>query len=157
MPYPASVISFVLAEKAVRENYPVTQMKLQRMVYFAHGYHLAKYKKPLVNEVFQAWKFGPVLPSMYRTYVLYGPNPIFDTRKVEAGEKLLDLSQLDAKAQDAINTTWKFTHRLPASQLSAWAKKPDSPWAKTYLFDTESMPMDNQVISEYFSKMLKAS
>ncbi len=50
-------------------------MKLQKMVFFAHGYHLAKYGEPLIKDEFLAWKFGPVVLTIYDQYITFG-NPI---------------------------------------------------------------------------------
>ena len=38
----------------------ITPMKLLKLVYIAHGWHLAlsEGKKPLVNEASEAWKYG---------------------------------------------------------------------------------------------------
>ena len=79
MPYSASVIAYAFVQKGIEEGKFVTQMKLQKMVYFAHGYHLARYNEPLIREEFEAWKFGPVVPSIYQSYKLYGSDMIIDT------------------------------------------------------------------------------
>ncbi|WP_165852004.1 Panacea domain-containing protein [Mucilaginibacter terrenus] len=39
--YSASEIAAALVQKGIDSGAPVTQMKLQKMVYFAHGYNLA--------------------------------------------------------------------------------------------------------------------
>ena len=40
-------------------------MKVQKLVYFAHGWHLGITKKPLINEQVEAWPYGAVIPSLY--------------------------------------------------------------------------------------------
>lgn len=54
MAYAAALISFAFVKRGIMEGKPVTQMKVQKMVYFAHGYHLAKYGTPLITEGFEA-------------------------------------------------------------------------------------------------------
>lgn len=44
---------------------PMTAMKLQKLCYFAYGYHLAWEDAPLFPERFQAWANGPVVPELY--------------------------------------------------------------------------------------------
>lgn len=58
------------------ENKPITQMKMQKMLYFAHGWHLALLDKPMMNEVVQAWQYGPVFESVYHTFKYFGANLI---------------------------------------------------------------------------------
>ncbi len=41
-------------------------MKLQKLVYFAQGAHLAKYNSPLSMKHLQAWMYGPVIPEIYQ-------------------------------------------------------------------------------------------
>ena len=51
-------------------------MKLQKLAYFAHGWNLAIRNTPLINESVEAWKFGPVIPSLYHDVKGYGMEPI---------------------------------------------------------------------------------
>ena len=64
--YSSVLIAGQFVNLGVKENNPVTQMKLQKMVFFAHGLHLALNNgDPLIREKFLAWKFGPVVPTIY--------------------------------------------------------------------------------------------
>ena len=46
----------------------MTPMKLIKLVYIAHGWNLGLTGKPLVSEDAEAWKYGPVFPSLYNKY-----------------------------------------------------------------------------------------
>jgi uncharacterized phage-associated protein len=61
MPYPAAAIANEFIKVAKRNGVLLTPMKLQKLVYFAHGWYLALLGKPLINEPVEAWKFGPVI------------------------------------------------------------------------------------------------
>ncbi|MGN6477898.1 MAG: Panacea domain-containing protein, partial [Flavipsychrobacter sp.] len=63
--YPASVIAYAFVIKGIEEGNPVTQMKLQKLVYFANGIYLAQGYGPLIKESFQSWEYGPVVPEIY--------------------------------------------------------------------------------------------
>ncbi|MFH1766832.1 MAG: type II toxin-antitoxin system antitoxin SocA domain-containing protein [Patescibacteria group bacterium] len=54
----------------------VTNLKLQKMLYYAQAWHLANFSKPLFEEDFEAWVHGPVLPSLYQKYKVFGYAPI---------------------------------------------------------------------------------
>src|SRR6478672_9634684 len=126
MAYSASLIAYAFVKKGVETGKPVTQMKLQKMVYFAHGYHLAKYDEPLIEEDFEAWQFGPVAPSIYNEFKLYGSDPI---RMTETDKLLAELRTLSPDAQHAIHYTWEATKDISALKLSGWTHKKNSPWA----------------------------
>lgn len=44
----------------------MTNLKLQKLLYYAQGYHLAFFNQPLFDDDFVAWQYGPVVPSLYR-------------------------------------------------------------------------------------------
>ncbi len=46
----------------------ISNLKLQKLLYYAQGYHLGLYKKPLFDDDIEAWAHGPVVPSVYRKY-----------------------------------------------------------------------------------------
>lgn len=47
---------------------PMDEMKMHKLMYFANRESLIKYKSPLFNAVFEAWKFGPVLLDVRKEY-----------------------------------------------------------------------------------------
>lgn len=54
----------------------ISNLKLQKLVYYAQAWHLALYGSPLIEEDFQAWIHGPVLPALYTLYKSFGCQPI---------------------------------------------------------------------------------
>lgn len=55
---------------------PITNLKLQKLVYYAQGWHLGLFDKPLFDDRLEAWVHGPVQPSLYHRYKEYRWNPI---------------------------------------------------------------------------------
>src|ERR1700678_4090164 len=76
MPYPAAAIANEFIRLARDSNRPLSPMKVQKLVYFAHGWFLAFTGKPLINEPIEAWQFGPVIPSLYHSLKGYGTKEI---------------------------------------------------------------------------------
>ncbi|MCF6337725.1 MAG: DUF4065 domain-containing protein [Gammaproteobacteria bacterium] len=54
----------------------LTNLKLQKLVYYAQAWNLALYDKPLFDADFQAWVHGPVCPALYTRFKKYRWNPI---------------------------------------------------------------------------------
>ena len=50
----------------------MTNLRLQKMLYYEQGYHLAMFDTPLFDEDVEAWKYGPVVPSVYDHYKQFG-------------------------------------------------------------------------------------
>jgi uncharacterized phage-associated protein len=54
----------------------VSNLKLQKLVYYAQAWHLAIHDVPLFAEDFQAWVHGPVIPELYQKYKAFRWQPI---------------------------------------------------------------------------------
>ena len=54
----------------------ISNLKLQKLVYYAQGFHLAMHEKPLFPERIYAWAHGPVVEELYHEYKQYGAGPI---------------------------------------------------------------------------------
>ena len=154
MPYPASVIAYAFVKKGIDEGIPVTQMKLQKMVYVAHGLHLALYGEPLIKEYFQAWKYGPVVRDIYNTYRFYGSEPISNTDWLFYENFDDELKKLDSRAESIIDFTWKTLKSWNAGQLSNWTHKDGSPWQKVYIKGVSDIIIPNDAITDYFKQFV---
>lgn len=50
----------------------LTQLKLQKLVYYAEAWFLANFDMPLTGEDFEAWAHGPAMRSLYAKYGRFG-------------------------------------------------------------------------------------
>ena len=53
----------------------LTNMKLQKLLYYEQGFHLAYFNTPLFAESIEAWQYGPVVPQVYEHYKPSEPTP----------------------------------------------------------------------------------
>ena len=58
------------------EQGDLSNLKLQKLLYYAQGLHLAAYDSPLFRDAVIAWQHGPVIPSLYSKYRKYGSDDI---------------------------------------------------------------------------------
>jgi uncharacterized phage-associated protein len=61
----------------------ISNLKLQKLVYYAQAWHLALYETPLFPEDFEAWIHGPVIPVLYQKYKPLGWQPILQDANPE--------------------------------------------------------------------------
>lgn len=54
----------------------MSNMKLQKLLYYQQGFHLAYFGKPLFDEDMEAWMYGPVVPVVYEHYKVNGSKGI---------------------------------------------------------------------------------
>lgn len=73
-PYTPLALANWFIERAT--PFGVTHMKLQKLVYCAHGWWLAFNDTPIVSERPEVWRHGPVFPSLYNRLAGFGLAPI---------------------------------------------------------------------------------
>ena len=87
--YDPRSIANLLLDEARDCGIEVTNLALQKLLYFAHGIHLNATAKPLISGYFEAWQYGPVHPAVYRAFKDAGSDPITfraERRDVLTGE-----------------------------------------------------------------------
>lgn len=58
----------------------MSNMKLQKMLYYQQGFHLAYFGTPLFEEEIEAWRYGPVVPCVYSHFKIHGGSGISPER-----------------------------------------------------------------------------
>lgn len=64
---PISVANFII-ELANKHNLPVTNLQLQKILFFVQGFSLAEYQSSLINGKFSKWQYGPVQQDVYHAF-----------------------------------------------------------------------------------------
>lgn len=72
---PRSVANLLL-DIADEQQRPITNLALQKLLYFAHAIYLIETGNPLVSGYFEAWRYGPVHPAVYKAFQEAGDKPI---------------------------------------------------------------------------------
>lgn len=65
-----------LREFSNEDTEDITNLKLQKLLYYAQGFYMEKYNTPLFNENIEAWTHGPVVPEVYHKYKNFGSKGI---------------------------------------------------------------------------------
>ncbi len=60
----------------MNQGEPISNLQLQKILYFIQGNHLAKKGELLFDADFYAWKYGPVIPDVYYKYCMNGASKI---------------------------------------------------------------------------------
>ncbi|MDR1872805.1 MAG: DUF4065 domain-containing protein [Deltaproteobacteria bacterium] len=147
------------------EKHDLTHLKIQKLLYFVQGFHLAFFDYPLFEDPIEAWKYGPVVKSVYRSLVKYEKDlPITE---LIVGYQYVDDNYIqttpkiiidDEHRQKFINKFWNIYSTVDTWSLVAFTHLPDSPWSQVYnhnnseLFLNEIIPVE--LIKSYFKKWL---
>lgn len=114
---------------------PVTQMKLQKLLFYAHAWHLALKNAPLFDEDFEAWPWGPVVRDVYIQTLKFGRDPV--TEKIKRlvftpGNHLSGRFKApevdDSETSSFIQSVWDSHRRFTGIQLSNATHAQGEPW-----------------------------
>jgi uncharacterized phage-associated protein len=137
--YSSKAVANYFLERAKQEGISLTPMQLIKLVYFAHGWCLAIFDRPLIDEQVQAWQFGPVIPSLYHEFKIFGNQPVTEeATKIEllAGKRLRftapNIPQDDSETRALLGKVWQVYSKLSALKLSRLTHQPNSPWHAVY-------------------------
>lgn len=72
----AEKVANIIVNYANKENKPITNLHLQKILYFVWIDYFIKNDTHLFEDNFEAWKLGPVVRSVYNKYCIYGSNDI---------------------------------------------------------------------------------
>ena len=60
----------------LRQDVPTTPMHVLKLAYLCHGWMLGVFGRGLIAEPAEAWRYGPVIPTVYHTYKSFRGEPI---------------------------------------------------------------------------------
>lgn len=121
----AVAVAQAFLDLAQAEGTALTNMQLQKLVYFAHGVYLAAFNgAPLISDEIKAWDFGPVIPPLYDKLRIYGRGLVSAELAPETRGNILP----DSPEGQAILSTWYAYKNHSAWDLSTISHAPGSPW-----------------------------
>lgn len=61
----------IVCRTDVEHGDTISNLKLQKLLYYMQGFHLALFDAPFFNETIEAWTYGPVVPVVFREFKRY--------------------------------------------------------------------------------------
>lgn len=153
----ARAIANSFLDIARKEGKQLTNMQLQKLVYFAHGWHLALTGEPLLTDSVRAWTFGPVIPPLYNSLKMFGNGLVTEPIKrknPETGEISIVQEPLSDYEQRLLQRIWQVYGQMTGSEMSYLTHQPGTPWEATWNKEKFSVIPDH-LIQEHFL-LLKA-
>ncbi|MEW8333492.1 MAG: type II toxin-antitoxin system antitoxin SocA domain-containing protein [Candidatus Thiodiazotropha sp.] len=107
-------------------------MKLIKLVYIAHGWHLANFNSGLIGEAVEAWKYGPVIPSLYHSFKQYKNSKITQQKLLFGDSGNLIIPTAPPELTQFLDAVWDNYSRYSGIDLSAITHQQDTPWYKIW-------------------------
>lgn len=139
-----------------RPKHDITNLKLNKLVYIAYGWALALGTK-LFDEPIKAWRFGPVIPTLYYEFKHFRGEKIncLSTIKDFWIERKMLVPKIPEEKKDILNFLeyiWK-DYDLTAQKLVNLTHNKGTPWWDTYYKDKNTISDD--LIKKYYGSRLK--
>lgn len=137
----------------------VDPLKIQKLVYNFHGWHLAITGRPAVGERFEAWPKGPVLSSLYHQFKKFRWEAITefaeDIDPVTGDRKAAIVGASDEGFYRIFNAVWERYKDYSGIQLSALTHAPETPWSKARQAGVQYISDDD--IRHHFIELAQAT
>lgn len=124
----------------------LTNMKINKLLYYSQGYYLKRYKRPMYDDEIEAWDHGPVIPEVYSTYKKYDNKPIksYDVDMVaEVAPEVKDIIFGVARKYGGYN----------ASALRNMTHVIGSPWDQVYQKGDAHIKIPLPIMQDYFANL----
>ena len=136
----------------------VDPLKIQKLVYCLHGWHLAVRGHPAVGERFEAWPHGPVLASLYHQFKQYRYHRIVglasDIDPISGNQSTLAVSEDDDQFFNVFNRVWARYKDYSGQQLSDMTHQPNTPWS--YARQNGMQYISDKMIRDHFIQLSRA-
>jgi uncharacterized phage-associated protein len=120
----------------------MTNMKLQKLLYYAQGVHLALYGQPLFQDKIEAWTHGPVVPSVYHEYKKYASGAL-------PRPKEINLDRFSKEQQEVLNEVYQVYGQFSAFILRNMTHD-EPPWKDTQ----DGEVISHEAMKKYFKTRL---
>lgn len=141
-------ISSLEAAKALGEysGWSVSNLQMQKILYIAHMFFLGSTGQKLISEPFEAWDYGPVIPSLYRKAKVFGSSDVQDI--------FYEVPHLDDNKVELLHLREAATKlvAIPPMRLVALTHRTNGAWDKNYKAGVKGIKIpDADILQEYKS------
>jgi uncharacterized phage-associated protein len=134
------------------QDWSITNLMLQKQLYLAHMIYIGETGgQPLIPETFEAWDYGPVLPSVFRCARVYGADPV---RDIFRAPFMTESSQ----EYQSLEKTIGVLKGKSAAKLVGLTHSPVSAWSAVYRPGCLHIPIPtSEILREYDRRSIRAA
>jgi uncharacterized phage-associated protein len=121
----------------------ISNLKMQKLLYYAQGFFLALYNKPLFQEKIIAWQYGPVVKEVYEAYSEYSHGAIPKPRRI-------NLKVFDEETMDFLKEIYQVYGQYSALRLMQLTHD-EPPWKNTEIGEEITL----EKMGRFFKSMIK--
>jgi uncharacterized phage-associated protein len=147
----------------------LTNLKVNKLLYISHGLILANLHIPLLNKKYhedvEAWKLGPVVPSVYHELKCFGKeiitvnDPSFESCLSEETEIDGIVRVIPEIKDDKVSKVLEWVKdtfgKYSAQALVELTHERNTPWSQVYEEGTSGAKIDDELTKEFYTRYYK--
>lgn len=118
----------------------ITNLKLQKLLYYAQGTSYQRFGTPLFDDEIEAWENGPVVNVVYQKYKRFSNQPIRESEEISVAANIEQLL-IDVAREYGKYATWT---------LVDMTHKDGTPWKDYYIEGESHVIIPKKAINKYF-------
>ena len=155
----AKVLCNLFLDWSDSEGLSLSPMKLQKLLYFCHAEFLCANQISLIKQSFEAWEFGPVIPSIYREFKIFTNGTI--TSRAKTFDPIMAISKISTEdlppeLLERIRLIFNNYKHFSAAVLSHLSHMPRGPWRQARSLFTNGLNADRLITNamiEHFHQL----
>lgn len=120
----AMLLAEYILYTCMKQGEPISNLQLQKILYFIQGKYLAQKGVALFEDDFEAWQYGPVIRSVYSKYCGYGASSIVMVNQPQ--------EKLDKDISDFINPIIQKLRKWDVWSLVQETHEEGGAWDRTF-------------------------
>lgn len=158
----ALAVANYFVELSKRDKVPLRLLGLVKRVYIAHGFSLAITGRPLIDPRFdriEAWKYGPVIPSVYHSFKHNKYDPITEPAVIARWNMAKAMEEFEVpelkneEDKRLVELIWKRYKQLSDRDLVSLTHEPGTPWSMVYA-EGENRVIPDERTRDYYEKVM---
>lgn len=140
--YDAVVLAEYIITKCVKEDMPISNLQLQKILYFIQYNFFKHFEAPAFLNTIEAWQHGPVVPDVYNKFAFMAGNPII--REFDISDEIFEFDVDKA----LVNKVTESCRKMRPWDLVELTHKEGSPWRQVFK-DGQKNEIPLQIIAKY--------
>ena len=157
--YDARDVANFLLDAADGSGIALTQISLQKTVFYSHGWYLVLKDRPLISNEVEGWRYGPVIRVLRDSFRKFGRRGI--TERAQFYDPIEDKTfyrpyVIAERDQDFLRQMLSFYSKIDPFMLVAMTHKEGSPWEQIIASGEANLGrvINNEIIHSYFANLL---
>lgn len=139
----ASALSNNILVRGERDNIPISPMKLQKLLYYVCRDYVQETGQSPIEEQFEVWQYGPVIPSVYGEFKQFGSRPITSYAKDAMGHSFIVRERSNPILSRVLDVAWAKYKNMSGVELSELTHKGTSGWYTAYVAGRDKITLED--------------